>query len=85
MRLSDKQIDWIAKDLKKRGLTYQPLKEELLDHITAIAETEDEFFMPVVRVITHEIPQDRSMANRHYPLPSIHKRFPMVIHHFALC
>lgn len=39
MKLSDKQIDWIAKDLKKRGLTYQPLKEELLDHICCVMET----------------------------------------------
>lgn len=33
MKLSDKQIDWIAKDLFQRGLTYHPLQEEILDHI----------------------------------------------------
>lgn len=57
MRLSDKQIDWIAKDLKKRGLTYQPLKEELLDHICCVMEAnhsdkiEENFEVKYQRVI----------------------------------
>ncbi len=41
MKLSDKQIDWIAKDLCKRGLTYHPLKEELLDHICCVLEAQN--------------------------------------------
>lgn len=42
MNLSDKQIDWIAKDLQKRGLTYHPLKEELLDHICCAIERQSD-------------------------------------------
>ena len=38
MKLSDKQIDWIAKDLYKKGLTYHPLQEELLDHVCCAIE-----------------------------------------------
>ncbi|MEZ4883730.1 MAG: M23 family metallopeptidase [Chitinophagales bacterium] len=39
MELSDKQIDWIARDLQQRGLTYHPLKGELLDHICCAIES----------------------------------------------
>ncbi|MGB1241935.1 MAG: M23 family metallopeptidase [Chitinophagales bacterium] len=38
MILSDKQIDWIAKDLRQRGLTYHLLKAELLDHVCCAME-----------------------------------------------
>ncbi|MFK7906149.1 MAG: M23 family metallopeptidase [Chitinophagales bacterium] len=50
MILSDKQIDWIAKDLRQRGLTYHPLKEELLDHVCCAMEakaSEEESFEEV--------------------------------------
>ena len=42
MNLSDTQIDWIAKDLQRRGLTYHPLKEELLDHICCAIERQSD-------------------------------------------
>src|SRR6185503_8266824 len=39
------------------------VEEVLADQVAAVAETQDEFRMAEVRVIAHEVPQDRPMAD----------------------
>ncbi len=42
MILSDTQLDFITEELKKWGLSYQPLEEEMIDHFACLVETEME-------------------------------------------
>ncbi len=42
MRLSGEHIDYIIKDLHYRGLVYEPLQDELVDHICSSVEKEME-------------------------------------------
>ena len=38
--LTDEQIDYIVDDLRRRGLHYAPLVDELLDHVCCLVESE---------------------------------------------
>ena len=42
MTLTEKQIDFIADDLENRGLTFDDLRAELVDHVCCMVEEEME-------------------------------------------
>src|SRR5207248_8135870 len=39
------------------------VEEELLDHVGVVAEAEDELRVPEVRVVLHQVPEDRAVAD----------------------
>ena len=39
VQLSEQQIFYIQQNLKNEGLSYEPLKDELLDHLCCMTET----------------------------------------------
>ena len=51
MNLSDTELDFIIEKLKARGLSYQPLKEEMIDHFACLVETEMEKGVPFFEAI----------------------------------
>src|SRR6266487_19887 len=44
------------------------VQEVLLDHVGLVAEAQDEVPVPVVRVVLHDVPQDRPVADRDHRL-----------------
>ncbi len=42
MKLKESQIEFIIRDLNERGLVYEPLRDEIVDHICAMIEEEME-------------------------------------------
>src|SRR5258706_5373383 len=50
------------------GQPFGVVYEILLDQVAAVAETQDEILVPEMRVIPHEMPDDRPVANTHQGL-----------------
>jgi len=53
---------------KSFGHAIVVLEEILAHHVAAIAEREDELRVPEVRVVAHQVPQDRAVADVHQRL-----------------
>src|SRR5690606_4079018 len=46
----------------------QVVSEVVLDHLTLVAEAEDELPMPEMGVVLHDVPEDRLRTHRHHRL-----------------
>src|SRR5205814_5733422 len=44
------------------------VEEELLHHVGLVAEAKDELLVPEVRVVLHQVPEDRAVADLHHRL-----------------
>ena len=44
------------------------VEEVLLDHVALVAEADDEIVVPEVRVVLHDVEQDRPVGDRHHRL-----------------
>ena len=72
-----KQLEVFATvgERKVVGDTFVVVQKILFNGVRAVSETQDEVFVAVVRVILHDVPEDRPVANRDHRLGDIVRIF----------
>jgi hypothetical protein len=50
------------------GMSLVVIQEIILDRVGAVSEAKNEFIVSKMRVVTHDVPQHRSVANLHHGL-----------------